>query len=142
MSTGARYNFSGIWEAGSRLFYCFDDMRGFDGSDGMLVAGDLDGFLDWCSAGGGAVISNPSCTKEYTDVPMYMCAVLPQSSLTNVSVALRRGHNKSDNWMITGFSRGGSRSPCSYSHAAYLCPLWGAWWFLPLLGSLALAVIS
>lgn len=116
------------------MFKCFRNL------EGAIVAGNVSSFLDLCSKGGGGVFSSP-CTKEYTDVPVYLCATLPHSTTSNITRALQEG-SKSDDWLMTGLYTGTSRTPCSASHATALyAATMGAWWFVPLLGSVALAVV-
>lgn len=137
MSTKTDYDYGGLYDVqGDVLTKCFYDLQG------QLVAGNVSSFLDLCAEAGGGIVSSP-CTKSFTDVPVYLCATLPKSTTLNVSRILRGGHNDSDDWVVMGVSSGNDRTPCSKSCANALLPSkLGAWWFIPLLGSVALAVIS
>lgn len=112
-------------------------MKVFD-MDGQLVVGKVEDSIGICSEGGGGAVVNPA-TKQVADIPVYLCAVLPGGNITGIRDALHSGHNRSG-WYAEFVSRG--RKDSSALAAAALPSILGTWWWLPLMGLLAMAVVS
>lgn len=115
-----------------------DLMLSFNVSNGQLVVGPVDNWIDYCSEGGGAVISSPTAKQIVGDVPAHMCIPLSGSNLSQVRSALLNadgGKRNSTGWFAVMYTIS------SASHAAFLPSQLGVWWWLPLLASVAMAVI-
>lgn len=116
-----------------------DLMLSFNVSNGQLVVGPVDNWIDYCSEGGGAAISSPTAQQIVGEVPAHMCIPLPGSNLSQVRSVLLDAQNKNaTGWFAVMYtiSSGSSARP-----AASLPSNMGAWWWLPLLASLAMAVV-
>lgn len=104
--------------------------------DGHLVLGEVQNSIGVCSEGGGGAVTNAS-TKQIADIPLYMCAVLPGGNLKNISAALIKHEYN----MPGAFRTLDLRGVSSALPAALLPSHMGAWWWLPLVGSVAMAVV-
>lgn len=118
-----------------------DVLLAFLGRSGQIVIGRVDNWIDYCSEAGGAAISKPATKKIVGDTPVYMCTPLPGSNLSAVRSALLVGsESNATGWF--GVLSGISSNRNSAHPAAFLPSQMDAWWWLPLLGSMAIAVIA
>lgn len=104
--------------------------------DGQLVLGEVQDSVSVCSLGGGGAVVNAS-THKIVDIPIYLCAVLPRGSISNVTAALAKHQSDKPGSYRMLDTRGSS----SALTTALLPSHMGAWWWLPLLGSVAVAVV-
>lgn len=106
--------------------------------DGVLVVGKVEDWISYCSKGGGGAVSNPGTRKIVGDVPVYLCAVLPGSKIGPVNSNLMVEQYDAPGYyrVLLGRSSASSAPP-----GALLPSQMGAWWWLPFVGSVALAII-
>lgn len=107
--------------------------------DGQLVVGKVEDWISYCSKGGGGAVANPGTQKIVGDVPVYLCAPLPGQNLGNITTALMKDQHDAPGYYRVLISRSSTSSALA---AAMLPSQMGAWWWVPLLGSVALTMIS
>lgn len=111
---------------------CFDKW-----GDGQLVLGEVQNSIAFCSEGGGGAVVNAS-TSKITDLPVYFCTVLSGGKLGDITHSLSDGVHKGNGTLQLLITRG----PTSAAMATAMLPSqMGAWWWLPILASVALAAI-
>ncbi|EKC98534.1 hypothetical protein A1Q2_07130 [Trichosporon asahii var. asahii CBS 8904] len=113
----------------SEILYSFDE-------DGQIILGKVQDSIDVCSKAGGGAIVNTS-TNAIADLPFYLCALLPGSSLDNLTKTLTEEMNTKPGAYRMLDTRGSSAALTTALPPSQM----GAWWWLPLLGSVALAAI-
>lgn len=120
----------------------------YDVWDGVPVLGNLSSILEICTKGGGGIVYNP-LFSQVTNASLYVCATLPGSSTKQVLNAFYEADDDASDWFMIGsyWSSPQMMARCNKtaSFAAALIPATsaklGAWCFIPLLASAALAVI-
>lgn len=118
-----------------------DDLfRAFKMRDGYLIVGRVENWISYCSEGGGGAISSQATKDIVGDVPAYLCAVMPGSNSSTVGSALYGGQSMSNStgWYTVLDS---ITSESSALATAVLPSQMGAWWWIPLLASVAIAVV-
>lgn len=115
-----------------------DLIRTFNVSDGQLIVGRVESWIAPCTKGGGGAISSPKAKDLVGDVPVYMCSPYPGSNISRIRTALYDAQESgSGNYTLFDSVQSGS----SALPAAVLPSHMGAWWWLPLLASMALTVV-
>lgn len=113
-------------------------IRSFNVSDGQLIVGKVEDWIEPCTKAGGGAVSSPIAKKVVGDVPVYMCSPYPGSDVDVIRTTLFDGKkNASGNYTLFDSIRSGS----SALPAAILPSHLGAWWWLPLLAAVAMTVL-
>lgn len=114
-----------------------DLLRAFNVSNGQIVIGRVEDWIDICAEGYGAAYSSPAAKKIVGDVPVYMCVPMPGSNTSNIEAALFNNMDGAEYVPLTSVQSMSSALP-----GAILPSQMGAWWWLPLMASMALAVVA